>query len=418
MIRKKIYTYLFLHLIFIFEIIIYLLSDKFNKGFIMAKQDYYELLGVQKGASDDEIKKAYRKMAMKYHPDRNQGDKTAEEKFKQINEAYEVLKDPQKKAAYDQFGHSAFENGMGGRGAGGFGGGQGFGGFDFNFGGGGAQGFGGFSDIFSDIFSDFMGGGSPQGPQARKGQDLRYDVSITLEEAFTGITTEISFRRNGKCKKCNGQGGEKREVCPKCHGQGFINARQGFFVSQQVCPECGGLGYIITNPCRECNGTGVGAEVKKLEIKIPAGVDNGTRLRVKGEGEAGLTGNPSGDLYVYITIKNNKIFERDGKNLYINVPISFGLAALGGTIEVPTIDGTKAEVRVPKGIQTGEKLRLRGKGMTGINSAIRGDMYLNITVETPTKLTAHQEELLREFEEDRRKNGDSKNFFDKIKEWL
>lgn len=414
MIRKKIKTYLFLHLIFDFEIIIYLLSDKFYKGFIMAKQDYYELLGVQKGASDDEIKKAYRKMAMKYHPDRNQGDKTAEEKFKQINEAYEVLKDPQKKAAYDQFGHSAFENGMGGRGAGG----QGFGGFDFNFGGGGAQGFGGFSDIFSDIFSDFMGGGSPRGPQARKGQDLRYDVSITLEEAFTGITTEISFRRNGKCKKCNGQGGEKREVCPKCHGQGFINARQGFFVSQQVCPECGGLGYIITNPCRECNGTGVGAEVKKLEIKIPAGVDNGTRLRVRGEGEAGLTGNEAGDLYVYVTIKPNKIFERDGKNLYVNVPISFGLAALGGTIEVPTIDGTKAEVRVPKGIQAGEKLRLRGKGMTGINSSVRGDMYLNITVETPTKLSAHQEELLREFEEDRKKNGDSKNFFDKIKEWL
>lgn len=381
----------------------------------MAKQDYYELLGIQKGASDDEIKKAYRKMAMKYHPDRNQGDKSAEEKFKEINEAYEVLKDPQKKAAYDQFGHSAFENGMGG----GSRGGQGFGGFDFNFGGGaGGQGFGGFSDIFSDIFSDFMGGGSSRGPQSHKGQDLRYDMSITLEQAFTGLITEISFRRNGKCKKCNGMGGDKREVCSKCHGSGVINVRQGFFMSQQVCPECGGLGYIITNPCRECNGTGVSAENKKLEIKIPAGVDNGTRLRVKGEGEAGLAGSESGDLYVYISVKPNKIFTRDNKSLYINVPISFGLAGLGGTIEVPTIDGTKAEVKIPRGIQSGEKLRLRGKGMTGINSPIRGDMYLNINVETPTKLTAHQEELLRAFEEDRIKNGADKNFFDKIKDWL
>jgi molecular chaperone DnaJ len=213
-------------------------------------------------------------------------------------------------------------------------------------------------------------------------------------------------------------GGESKTTCPKCGGSGVINARQGFFVSQQPCPECGGIGYIVKNPCHDCNGTGIAVETKKLEIKIPAGVDNGTRLRVKGEGEAGLAGNPSGDLYVYISVKANKIFTRDDKNLYINAPISFALAALGGEIEVPTIEGTKVDVKVPKGIQNGEKLRLRGKGMTGIKSSLRGDMYLNITIETPTKLTARQEELLREFEEDRRRNGDSKNFFDKIKEWL
>lgn len=385
----------------------------------MAKADYYDLLGIKKGASDDEIKKAYRKMAMKYHPDRNQGDKTAEEKFKEINEAYEVLKDPQKKAAYDQFGHSAFENGMGGgAGRGGFGqGGFGAGGFDFNFGGG----EGGFSDIFSDIFSDFMGGGasSRRGGQSRnRGQDLRYDLVISLEEAFTGASKTISFRRNGKCSHCGGKGGDEVSTCSKCHGAGVINVRQGFFMSQQVCPECGGTGYIVKNPCRFCNGTGVETEAKTLEVKIPAGVDNGTKLRVAGEGEAGFGGATSGDLFVYVMVRPSKVFAREGKNLILNVPISFTEAALGATIEVPIIEGGKAEVRIPKGIQSGERLRLRGKGMTGINSSLRGDMYLDITVETPTKLTAKQEELLRAFEEDRKKNGDSKNFFDKIKDWL
>lgn len=383
----------------------------------MSKQDYYELLGVQKGASDEEIKKAYRKKAMQYHPDRNPGDKNAEEKFKEINEAYEVLKDPQKKAAYDQFGHSAFENGMGGRG--GFGGqGQGFSGFDFNFGGGQGQGFSGFSDIFSDIFSDFMGGGSQREQRSSKGEDLRYDMTITLEQAFTGLTTEISFRRNGKCKKCGGKGGENKTVCSKCKGSGYINTRHGIFLNQQVCPECNGTGYKITNPCRECNGTGIAVETKRLEVKIPAGVETGTRLRVRGEGEAGFAGSEPGDLYIYISVKKHRIFERENKNLYINVPITFGIAGLGGSIEVPMIEGGKVEVKIPKGIQTGEKLRLRGKGMPSLNSSIRGDMYLNINIETPTRLTAHQEELLREFEEDRKKNGDTKSFFDKIKEWL
>ncbi|MBP3616265.1 MAG: molecular chaperone DnaJ [Alphaproteobacteria bacterium] len=379
----------------------------------MAKADYYDLLGVTKGASDDEIKKAYRKMAMKYHPDRNPGDKSAEEKFKEINEAYEVLKDPQKKAAYDQFGHSAFEQGMGGAGRGGFGG-FGNGGFDFNFGEG-----GGFSDIFSDIFSDFMGGGnSRRGSTRNRGQDLRYDIVITLEEAFHGVSKTIQFRRNGKCSHCDGKGGENKTTCSKCHGSGVINVRQGFFMSQQVCPECGGTGYVIKNPCHFCNGSGIEVENKTLEIKIPAGVDTGTKLRVSGEGEAGLGGSPAGDLYVYVMIRPSKVFEREGKNLILNVPISIGEAALGATIEVPIIEGGKAEVRIPRGIQTGEKLRLKGKGMTGINSSVRGDMYLDITVETPVKLSSRQEELLREFEEERKKNGDSKNFFDKIKEWL
>ena len=379
----------------------------------MAKADYYDLLGVSKGASDDEIKKAYRKMAMKYHPDRNPGDKSAEEKFKEINEAYEVLKDPQKKAAYDQFGHSAFEQGMGGAGRGGFGG-FGANGFDFNFGEG-----GGFSDIFSDIFSDFMGGGnSRRGSTRNRGQDLRYDIVITLEEAFKGVSKTIQFRRNGKCSHCGGKGGEDKTTCSHCHGSGVVNIRQGFFMSQQVCPECGGTGYIIKNPCHFCNGSGIEVENKTLEIKIPAGVDTGTKLRVSGEGEAGLGGNQSGDLYVYVMVRPSKVFAREGKNLILNVPISIGEASLGATIEVPIIEGGKAEVRIPKGIQTGEKLRLKGKGMTGINSSFRGDMYLDITVETPTKLTARQEELLREFEEERKKNGDSKNFFDKIKDWL
>ena len=380
----------------------------------MAKSDYYDLLGVQKGASDDEIKKAYRKMAMKYHPDRNPGDKSAEEKFKEINEAYEVLKDPQKKAAYDQYGHAAFENGMGG-GAGGFGrGGFGTGGFDFSS--------SGFSDIFSDIFSDFMGGGSSRSRGGasghRRGQDLRYDIVITLEEAFSGTTKNISFRRNGKCKKCNGKGGDSVSTCSRCHGSGVINTRQGFFMSQSVCPDCNGTGYTVKNPCSACGGTGMETESKTLEVKIPAGVDNGTKLRIAGEGEAGLGGAPFGDLYVYVMVRPSKVFIRDGRNLILNVPISMADAALGATIEVPVIEGGKAEVRIPKGIQSGERLRLRGKGMTNLGSGIRGDMFLDITVETPTHLTAHQEELLREFAEDRRKNGDSKNFFDKIKDWL
>lgn len=379
----------------------------------MANTDFYEILGVSKNATDTEIKSAYRKQAMKYHPDRNQGDKAAEEKFKEVNKAYEVLKDPQKKAAYDQYGAAAFENGMGGSqgfGSQGFGG-QGFDGFDFSSA-------GGFSEMFSDIFSDFMGGGSHGRERDTRGQDLRYDIVISLEEAFNGLTKTISFKKNGKCQKCNGMGGDSKVVCSKCHGSGVVNLRQGIFFTQQTCPDCQGTGYRVKNPCHYCSGTGISIETKTLDVKIPAGVDNGTKLRIRGEGEAGLMGGSSGDLFVYIVVKPHKIFTRNEKNLFIEVPISFGEAGLGGTIEVPIIEGGKAEVNIPKGIQSGERLRLRGKGMTGINSGIRGDMYLNIKVETPTKLTNRQEQLLREFEEERIKHGDKKSFFDKIKDWL
>ncbi|MCL2438880.1 MAG: molecular chaperone DnaJ [Alphaproteobacteria bacterium] len=362
----------------------------------MAKQDYYDLLGVKKGASESELKSAYRKKAMQFHPDKNQGDKAAEEKFKQINEAYEVLKDPQKKSAYDQFGHSAFEQGMGSKhGGGGFGGGGfGSGGFDFNFDA------GGFGDMFSDIFSDFMGGGRRQSKSAaRKGDDLRYDLRITLKEAFTGLNKTISFRRKGKCKTCDGKGGEGKQTCTRCHGSGVINKQSGFFMTQQACPECNGLGATFKKTCNSCGGTGVGFEDKTITVKIPAGVESGSRLRVAGEGESGLAGAPSGDLYVYIAVSANEEFERAGSDLLTNLNISFATAALGGTVEADTIDGKKIDVKIPRGSQFGSRLRIRGYGMPIIGRTDqRGDMYLNLEIEVPAKLTSEQEKLLREFD--------------------
>ena len=377
----------------------------------MAKTDYYAVLGLKKGASESELKSAYRKAAMKYHPDKNAGDKTAEEKFKEVNEAYEVLKDPQKRAAYDQFGHSAFEGGMGGS-RGGFhaaGGGAhgGFEGFNFNFG------EGGFGDIFENIFSDFAGvhGGSRR--REPKGEDLRYDLSVGLAEAFAGTAKRVSFRRRGKCQKCGGTGGDGKQTCARCGGSGVISARQGFFAAQQACPDCNGLGQKIKNPCGACGGTGVAFENRDLEIKIPAGVDEGARLKIRGEGEAGLLGSAPGDLYVYISVAPDKTFARAGRDLFARLPISFAVAALGGSVEAPLIEGGMAEVKIPRGLQTGSRLKLKGKGMPSVGHATRGDLYLDVHIETPAKLTTRQEELLREFEYEGKKAGDG-GFFGKI----
>ena len=372
----------------------------------MAKADYYEILGVKKGATDAELKAAYRKAAMKHHPDKNPGDKAAEEKFKEANEAYDVLKDPQKRAAYDQFGHGAFEHGGGGRGGQGFSGGQGFNGFGFDFSA------GGFSDIFSDIFSDFAGGGRRPRAAERRGEDLRYDVDIKLGTAFSGGIEKLKFRRQGRCKSCAGKGGEGAEICARCGGVGVIAMRQGFFATNAACPECNGLGKKIKNPCSVCGGMGVAYENREIEVKIPAGVEDGSRLRVKGEGEAGLLGAEAGDLFVYVRVAKDKTFAREGRSLYASAPVSFAVAALGGTIEAPTIEGGTIEVKIPKGLQSGERLRVKGKGMPSVGSATRGDMFLDIRVETPGKLTARQEELLREFDKEGKKGG--KGFFGKI----
>jgi len=374
----------------------------------MAKADYYATLGVKKGVSESELKSAYRKAAMKYHPDKNAGDKAAEEKFKEVNEAYEVLKDPQKRAAYDQFGHGAFENGMGGGPRGGRGGAGGPG-FDFNF----NFGEGGFGDIFENIFSDFAGGGARRGRrQESRGEDLRYDLSVSLHEAFVGTARRVSFRRKGKCKTCQGLGGEGRQTCVQCGGSGVITSRQGFFATQHVCPACHGLGQTIKNPCGACGGTGIAYENRELEVKIPAGVDNGARLKIRGEGEAGLLGSTPGDLYVYISVAPDKVFAREGKNLLAKMSISFAVAALGGSAEAPLIEGGKAEVKIPRGLQSGTRLKLRAKGMPSVGSTVRGDLFLDVAIETPSKLSAKQEALLREFDYEGKKSGTG--FFGKI----
>ncbi|MDR3126827.1 MAG: molecular chaperone DnaJ [Rickettsiales bacterium] len=351
------------------------------------KRDYYEVLGLGKSASDAELKAAYRKAAMKYHPDKNPGDKAAEERFKEAGEAYEVLKDPQKRAAYDRFGHAGFEGSRAGGGQGFGAGGFGAGGFDFG-------------DMFSDIFSDFFGGGKGgAGGSQSRGSDLRYDIRISLREAFSGVVKSVSFRRRGRCVACGGAGGAGRSACARCKGSGVIGVRQGFFVSQAECPDCHGLGYVFSNPCPECRGSGTVMEDAKLSVKIPAGVDSGARLRIAGEGEAGLAGAKSGDLYVYVDVAEDGAFRREGKNLYAHVPpISFPAAALGGSLEIEGIDGAKIEVKIPAGVQSGGMLRVAGRGMPSVGSASRGDMFIEIFVETPKKLTKRQEELLREFE--------------------
>ncbi|MCE9508610.1 MAG: molecular chaperone DnaJ [Alphaproteobacteria bacterium] len=380
----------------------------------MAKKDYYELLGVDKKATAEELKKAYRQMAMKYHPDKNPGNKDAEHKFKEISEAYEVLKDEQKRAAYDRFGADAFQGG-GGRPGGGAPGG--FGGF------GGA----GLGDIFEEMFGDFMGGAAQGGRRgggegARRGADLSHEMEITLEESFKGKDATIKISTWQGCQACTGSGAEKGskvETCGTCRGAGRVRAQQGFFTVERTSPSCGGAGQTIKNPCKTCSGTGRTRKEKTLQVSIPAGIETGTRIRLAGEGEAGVRSGPPGDLYVFLTIKPHRFFQREGANLHCHVPVPMHTVALGGTIEVPTIDGKRMTVTIPAGTQTGQQFRLKGKGMTVLRSPNRGDMFVEVAVETPVNLTKKQKELLQEFTQegsDAKTNPQSHGFFAKVKE--
>lgn len=377
----------------------------------MDKQDYYDLLGVSKGASDAEIKKAYRMMAMKYHPDRNPGNKEAEIKFREVTEAYEVLKDGQKRAAYDRYGHAAFAQGAGA--------GAGFGGFNFDFGGA-----GGFGNIFEDIFGEFMGAAGRRSPryEGERGEDIRYDLEISLEEAYSGLKKEIEIRSSEKCEECDGTGAEKgtkAETCEMCRGTGRIRRQSGFFIEERMCPSCRGTGKVIKNPCKKCGGSGKVSKKKTLEVNIPAGIDDENRMRLTGQGEAGSHGGPNGDLYIFVHVKPHKIFKREGVNLFCTVPLTMTTAALGGEIEIPCLDGTTEKITIEPGTQTGQEIRLRKKGMNGLQSRNAGDLFVRFKVETPTKLTAKQKELLRQFaEEGRNTSPESEGFFDKIKEFV
>lgn len=383
----------------------------------MSKEDYYKTLGVSKGATADEIKSAFRKKAMKYHPDRNKGDKNAEHKFKELNEAYEILKDKQKRAQYDQFGHS-------GPGAGGFGG----------FGGqaqGGAGGFGGFqdfSDVFNDIFGDFMGQGqgasqSQKRSMAQNGEDLRYDIEIALEDAFSGIKQDISFKTDAKCEACDGKGAKNpsdMQTCTTCNGAGRVRMQQGFFMIERTCSTCKGVGKIIKNPCKTCNGSGRVMKNRKLSVQIPAGIENGMKMRIAGEGEAGLRGGAPGDLYVFVHIKNHELFKRENHNLHCTVPIKMTTAVLGGTVEIPSIDGHGINVKIPEGSQSGSSLRLRGKGMPVLKSGRFGDLIITLKVETPKNLSKEQKEVLRNLDEhlDAKSTPDSVGFINKVKKFF
>jgi len=363
----------------------------------MAKRDYYETLGVAKNATEDDIKKAYRKLAMKHHPDRNQGDgaKKSEEKFKEAKEAYEMLSDTQKRAAYDQFGHAGVDPNMGARG------------------GPGTEGFGGFAEAFGDIFGDIFGGAGgqrrgPGGQQVFRGADLNYAMEITLEEAANGKDSQIRIPAYETCDTCHGTGakpGTSAKTCGTCNGAGTVHMRQGFFSIQQACPHCHGSGKIIPDPCTTCNGQGRIKKNKTLEVKIPAGINEGMRIRSSGNGEPGTNGGPPGDLYIEIRIKQHEVFERDGDDLHCTVPIGLTTAALGGEIEVPTLGG-KAEIELPEGTQHGKTFRLRGKGIRGVRSSYPGDLYCHVSVETPIKLTEHQRKLLKELDDSFRKSGD------------
>ena len=367
----------------------------------MAKRDYYDVLGINKNSTADQIKSAYRKLAVKYHPDKNEGDKAAEEKFKEASEAYHVLSNSERKQNYDNFGHAAFENGGGGRG--------GFGNFDFSS---------HFSDIFEDFFGEGFGGGRRNRRTNNRGSDLRYDLSITLEEAYTGKKQDIKFSTSEKCETCKGSGskpGHNAGSCSMCGGHGQVRSSQGFFTVQQTCPQCSGSGEEITNPCSSCNGQGKKQASKRLSVTIPKGVDDGTRIRLAGKGEAGSRGAGNGDLYLFINIYSHELFKRSDEHLFFECPISIADAALGTSIEIPTIDGGKAKIKIPSGTQSGKQLRLKNKGMPYMRGSGTGDLYVQVNTEVPVSLNKEQKELLEKFRdiENEKSNPSIKKFFQK-----
>lgn len=373
----------------------------------MSNKDFYEVLGLSRSASAQEIKKAYLKLAKKYHPDRNSGDPESEKKFKEISHAYDILKDDQKKAAYDSMGHNAFEQG-GNRGPGGFGTG---GGPDIN-------------DIFGDFFSDFMGGGSRQTRQRSsqiRGSDLKYNLSISLEDAFKGVDKKINFSTEVKCSPCSGKGTKDTggtNTCTQCGGAGVVRMQQGFFAVEQTCNKCGGVGQIIKNPCQTCHGTGRYSKQKHIIVNVPAGIEDNTRIRITGEGESGIRGGSSGDLYVFVSIKPHDIYKVEGDNLHCKLPLSFTKATLGGEVEIPTIDGSKVTLKIPTGTETGDRLRLKGKGMSRVRSSTRGDLYAHAYIQTPKKLSKKQKELLEELDKEFGEsdtNYKDEGFFSKMK---
>jgi molecular chaperone DnaJ len=371
----------------------------------MAKRDFYETLGVSRGASDAELKSAFRKAAMQCHPDRNPGDKASEIRFKEVNEAYQTLSDAQKRAAYDRFGHAAFENGGGG---GGFGMGEGFA--------------SSMADIFDDLFGDVVGRRGRSSGRER-GSDLRYNMEITLEEAFSGKTASLKVPTSVTCEACSGSGakpGSKPKTCPTCGGHGRVRAQQGFFAIERTCPNCQGRGEVIDNPCSGCNGAGRVSRERTLSVNIPAGVEDGTRIRLAGEGEAGMRGGPPGDLYIFLAIRPHQFFQRDGADLYCRVPISMVQAALGGEISVHTLDGGESKVRIPEGTQSGKQFKIRSKGMPVLRARDFGDLYIQANVETPQNLTRRQRELLQEFdaESSTRTQPEASGFIARMKEFF